>query len=33
MKLTIIIFWLMAGSFVAGMELSDTLSSYKECKR
>lgn len=32
-KWIIVIFWLMLGSFVAGMELADTLNPYEQCKR
>ena len=29
----IIMIWVAFGSFVAGMELADTLNPYEECKR
>ena len=33
MKITIVMVFLMAGSFLAGMELADTLNPYEQCKR
>ena len=32
-KWIIVVFSLMLGSFVAGMELADTLNPYEQCKR
>ena len=33
MKITIVMVFLMTGSFLAGMELADTLNPYEQCKR
>ena len=33
MKITILMLFLMLGSFLAGMELADTLNPYEQCKR
>ena len=33
MKITIVMVFLMLGSFLAGMELADTLNPYEQCKR
>ena len=33
MKITIVMVFLMLGSFLAGMELADTLNPYEVCKR
>ena len=32
-KWIIVVFSLMLGSFVAGMEFADTLNPYEQCKR
>lgn len=33
MKFSILMLFLMLGSFLAGMELADTLNPYEQCKR
>ena len=33
MKIIIVMVFLMLGSFLAGMELADTLNPYEQCKR
>ena len=33
MKITVIMMFLMLGSFLAGMELADTLNPYERCER
>ena len=33
MKITIVMVFLMLSSFLAGMELADTLNPYEQCKR
>ena len=33
MRVTVIMIFLMLGSFLAGFELADTLNPYEQCKR